>query len=113
MDRSTKTMRAIVRDPSGVCLVEREVPRPAREWVRMRVLLAGICRTDLYAAEGRIAIGASRVLGHELVGEIDAAGDGLSFTQGERVIASPLIACGTCSGCIRAERCARPRMLGV
>src|SRR5258706_12357693 len=108
-NRADPSMKAIVREASGVRLVERPVPQPARGWVRMRVLLAGICRTDLYAAEGRLEVGDSRVLGHELVGVIDARseddrGDHAPMIF-ERATVSPIAPCGACVACARDERC--------
>ena len=35
-----------------------------------RVLLAAICRTDVQAATGLLALGGTRTLGHEMVGEV-------------------------------------------
>lgn len=92
----------------------REVPIPVRPpgWVRLRVLVAAICRTDVYAATGRLPLGGPRVLGHEMVGEVidaDPAGD---YRPGTRAaVAIPLIACAECAA--TARRCGEPGMLGV
>lgn len=95
---------AVVRE-GGVARLAR-VPRPEVRagWVRLRVLLAGICRTDLYAAEGSLPVAEGRILGHELVGELES---------GERATVSPLLACGACAACASHQRCSSPRMLGV
>jgi L-iditol 2-dehydrogenase len=60
------TMRAIVRTERGVELVDR--PRPIGE-ILVDVAYAGVCRTDLAAADGAAPIG--RILGHELSGWVD------------------------------------------
>ena len=59
------TMKAVVRSAAGPAL--RAVPRPAAGAgeVVVRVAAAGVCRTDLYVADGRIPAGDGRVLGHE------------------------------------------------
>jgi L-iditol 2-dehydrogenase len=106
-------MRAVVRERSRVSLADRPTPRRARGWLKLRVLLAGICRTDIHAADGLLGIADSRVLGHEVVGEVQEADDGSDFRHGERVVVSPLVACGDCAGCMREARCASPGMLGV
>ncbi len=106
-------MRAIVRQQTRTSLGARPVPRRASGWVRLRVLLAGICRTDVHAAEGLLSTGGSRILGHEMAGEVEEADPGSGFECGDRVTVSPLLACGTCAGCARASRCAEPKMLGV
>jgi threonine dehydrogenase-like Zn-dependent dehydrogenase len=106
-------MRAILRDARTAACVR--VPRPERPpgWVRVRVELAGVCRTDVHAAEGRLTLGGSRILGHELVGAVEDADPRSPLPRGARVTVSPLLACGRCAGCRRHRRCANPAMLGV
>lgn len=64
-------MKAIVRSEGRVQLAHVSVPEPPPGWVKIRVLLAGICRTDLYAASGQLRVSEPRILGHEMVGELD------------------------------------------
>jgi threonine dehydrogenase-like Zn-dependent dehydrogenase len=106
-------MRAIIRQETRASLGTRPTPEREIGWVRLRVLLAGICRTDVHAAEGLLPIAESRILGHELAGEVAEADLGSEFESGERVTVSPLLPCGTCAGCARASRCVEPKMLGV
>ncbi|MEU0539233.1 alcohol dehydrogenase catalytic domain-containing protein [Nocardia sp. NPDC005978] len=92
----------------------RDVPVPVRRpgWVRLRVLGAAICRTDVYAATGRLPLGGPRVLGHEMVGEVVEADPEGDYRPGARVaVATPLIACAECESA--ARRCGESRMLGV
>ena len=92
------TMRALLR--SGGAARLGNAPRPQRPpgWARVRVLLAGICRTDLYAAEGLLPVLEPRILGHELVGEIvEVDGgclEGSALSPGQRVTALPLLRTG-------------------
>jgi len=106
-------MRALVRDADQVRLAEcpRAQLRPG--WMRIRVLLAGICRTDLYAAEGLFPMTGARTLGHELAGAVLVASDASAFRPGDRVTVAPLIPCEDCSGCRHTARCRNPGMLGV
>jgi threonine dehydrogenase-like Zn-dependent dehydrogenase len=106
-------MKAIVREQSRVNLSDKPAPRPKHGWVKVRVLLAGICRTDLHAADGLLGVAESRILGHEAVGEVSEAEEGSGFRVGERVVVSPLIPCEACAGCVGGARCADTRMLGV
>jgi threonine dehydrogenase-like Zn-dependent dehydrogenase len=108
-----QAIEAIVSDGSGVRRERRRRPSLPRGWVRLRVLLAGICRTDVHAADGLLPLGGVRVLGHEAVGEIMEADEGSRLERGGRATISPLLACGGCPGCAAGARCARPRMLGV
>ncbi len=99
------SMQALVRGHDGAELRRVPLPVPREGEVLVRVSLAGICRTDLFAAEGALPIEMGRVLGHELAGTI-----------GERRVAIvPALACGRCdAGCgLRPERCARADFLGV
>ncbi len=98
-----ESMRAIVRASGGPTLGSVDRRSPAPGWASIRVLLAGICRTDLYAARGDLPVEPGRILGHELVGELD----------GERVTVAPLVPCRRCEPCAGGRRCAAPEMLGV
>lgn len=63
-------MRGIVRTEHGIALMAHHAPRarPAGE-VLVDVAFAGVCRTDLAAADGAAPVG--RILGHELSGWVD------------------------------------------
>ena len=60
------TMRAVIRSEQGVALAERPAPVANDDEVVVEVAYAGICRSDLAAADGNAPPG--RVLGHELSG---------------------------------------------
>ncbi|HEX3772667.1 MAG TPA: alcohol dehydrogenase catalytic domain-containing protein [Polyangiaceae bacterium] len=79
----------------------------------MRVLLVGVCRTDVHAADGLLPLGGPRILGHELVGDVVEADEESGWARGDRVVACPLLRCGACAGCASHLRCVEPRMLGV
>ncbi|MEE1838374.1 zinc-binding dehydrogenase [Streptomyces sp. NPDC088190] len=107
-------MKAVIRD-SG-CTDLGDIPEPPRPpgWVRLRVLLAAICRTDVQAATGLLPLGGRRVLGHEVVGEVVEADSVTKYGPGDRVaVALPLIPCGDCKACADGNRCVRRLMLGV
>ncbi|HEY4000345.1 MAG TPA: alcohol dehydrogenase catalytic domain-containing protein [Candidatus Xenobia bacterium] len=108
-------MRAVVRDRDGVAL--RDVPAPRAERpdeVVVQVAVAGLCRTDLYVADGRIACRWPRILGHEFSGTVTAAGAGVTHLQpGDRVTAMPMLGCSRCADCQQNRICADYRMLGV
>ena len=74
---------------------------PAAGELMLKVRLAGLCGTDLYKLDsGGAAPGT--VLGHELVGEVVAAGDGVDrFHRGDRVAVPHHVACGACVLCRR------------
>jgi propanol-preferring alcohol dehydrogenase len=100
-----------------VGLVERPVPEPGPGQVRVRVSVCGVCRTDLHLAEGDLAPKRAGVVpGHEVVGMVDALGDGAGrFAAGQR-IGVPWLGhtCGRCRFCRRGEEnlCVAPAFTG-
>jgi L-iditol 2-dehydrogenase len=93
---------------------EVATPRCTRtDDVRIRVNVAGLCRTDLYVAQGRIPVREPLILGHEFSGTVLEAGSAAPFAAGERITAIPLLACGSCSACAAGATCADPRFLGL
>ncbi len=115
MPSESPTMQAIVRTATGVEL--QRIPRPRIRGdfeVRVRVARAGLCRTDLHVAFGRLACSTPRVLGHEVSGTVLDVGARVScVAKGARVALEPMLACGVCPGCDRGEGCLAPRMIGV
>ncbi|MFF5262375.1 zinc-binding alcohol dehydrogenase family protein [Actinomadura viridis] len=90
--------------PSGpIDLVERPTPEPAAGDLLLRVLACGVCRTDLHVAEGDLPVHLPGVTpGHEIVGEVAAAGPGCLHRPGDRVGAAWLRGtCGSCAYCRR------------
>ncbi len=68
-------------------LVERNIPEPARNQIRIKVEACGICHSDALVKEGHWpAIQYPRVPGHEIAGRIDAVGaDVTNWKPGQRV----------------------------
>lgn len=86
-------MRALVWDGEALRLEERPLA-PAAGRARVRVLLAGICSTDLQILRGYM--GFHGVPGHEVVGVVEEGPPGL---LGRRVVAEINFACGACAAC--------------
>ncbi len=116
-------MRAWVVDRPGpiesgpLSLVELPTPSPGRGQVRVRVRCCGVCRTDLHLAEGDLAPRRHGVVpGHEVVGDVDAVGDGVTGLRiGQRVGVAWLGATdGTCPYCRsgRENLCTAPTFTG-
>ncbi|MFS2294450.1 MAG: zinc-dependent alcohol dehydrogenase family protein [Actinomadura sp.] len=83
--------------------VERDVPQPGPGELLVRVLACGVCRTDLHVAEGDLPVHLPGVTpGHEIVGEVVAAGEGTLRGVGDRVgVAWLRGTCGACRFCRR------------
>jgi alcohol dehydrogenase len=96
-------MRALVYHGPGQKAWE-EVPDPEITDdgdVIVRVDATTICGTDLHILGGDVPeVAPGRILGHEAVGTVVEAGDGVHrLTPGDRVLVSCISACGTCRFC--------------
>lgn len=93
-------------------LAVREVEKPAREdEALVRVLLSGICNTDLEIARGYA--GFKGTIGHEFVGIVEAAPD--TTLIGQRVVGEINAGCGKCELCSAGDprHCAARTVLGI
>jgi propanol-preferring alcohol dehydrogenase len=112
-------MRAMLLRAQRTPLVEADIdlPAPGPGELRIRVAACGVCRTDLHVADGELPGPAlPLVLGHEIVGRVEALGAGVSrFSMGERV-GVPWLGwtCGACGPCAagRENLCERARFTG-
>lgn len=91
----------------------REVPVPERPagFALLRLLLAGICNTDLELQRGYY--GFRGTPGHEFVAEVVEADD--HELEGKRVVGEINLACGDCEWCRRAlgRHCPKRTVLGI
>lgn len=100
-------------------LAIEEVPTPvagAGELL-LRISCCAVCRTDLQICEGDLPAKHLPIIpGHQLVGRVEAVGDGVvGWAIGDRAGAAWLAgACGTCSYCRRANEnlCESARFTG-
>jgi threonine dehydrogenase-like Zn-dependent dehydrogenase len=104
-------MRALVFESGRACvrMVRRPAPRPG--FALVRVLLSGICNTDLELRRGYH--GFSGIPGHEFVGVV--AGPASSPLLSHRVVGEINLACGRCDWCRRGlgRHCPRRSVLGI
>jgi len=112
-------MKAMVLNAPGSSLQWTEMPdrKPGPGEIRVKVLACGVCRTDLHVVDGELPDPKSPIIpGHQIVGRIDAIGQGVTGLQmGERV-GIPWLGhtCGVCPFC-RAQRenlCDTPAFTG-
>ena len=105
-----------------------EVPEPKGTEVLVRVDRAGVCHSDLHIWHGYFDLGGGKrfdvsqrmtlpfTLGHEIVGEVVAAGPEAGVAVGQKGIVHPWIGCGKCYACEAGEeiRCVgTPRTIGT
>jgi alcohol dehydrogenase, propanol-preferring len=109
----------MVLDAPGRPLRPAELPEPepGPGEVRVRVHACGVCRTDLHILDGEVR--GSRlpvVLGHQIVGTVEAAGADAGHRTGSRV-GIPWLGwtCGVCRYCRsgRENLCPRARFTGL
>lgn len=104
----SRTMRvAQVARPNGPFeIVERPIVEPAAGEVRIKVEACGVCHSDAFT-KGAMYPGISlpRVPGHEVVGRVDALGDGVQgWAPGARVgVGWHGGQCGHCDNCRRGD----------
>jgi 2-desacetyl-2-hydroxyethyl bacteriochlorophyllide A dehydrogenase len=110
-------MQAVTFQAPGEVRVE-ERPEPelvARDDAIVRVEATGVCGSDLHIYHGRVVIEPGFTLGHEFVGTVVAAGEGVTeVAEGDRVLGCYCSACGNCFFCRRGDfhKCDEGRVFG-
>jgi len=89
--------------PGSAELVDVAEPRPGPDEAVLRVLGAGVCRTDLeLRRNGGVPLPVT--LGHEIAGEVVAVGSQVrDRSRGDRVAVYEMLGCGHCPACARGE----------
>jgi threonine dehydrogenase-like Zn-dependent dehydrogenase len=87
-----------------------DVPVPGRDEALVRVVMSGICNTDLELAKGYM--GFRGTIGHELVGIVEEAE---GFARGTRVVCEINAGCGTCALCAAGDprHCPTRTVMGI
>ena len=104
-------MRALRVGDGTTSLVEITAPEPRGEAL-VRVVLSGICNTDLEIARGYA--GFRGTIGHEFVGVVEDPGGG-AIARGRRVVGEINAGCGACERCAGGDprHCATRTVLGI
>jgi D-arabinose 1-dehydrogenase-like Zn-dependent alcohol dehydrogenase len=86
-------------------LVDVEIPEPGPGQVRIKVHACGVCHSDSLTVVGAMGNDFPRAPGHEVAGEVDALGEGVSvWSQGDRVGVGWFGGCDfTCEPCRRGD----------
>src|SRR5262249_42675864 len=103
-------------------IVTLPVPEPRGEELLVRVSRCTLCRSDLHTHAGRRTELTPCVLGHEIVGRIEAFGPGTrrcdaagtAVSVGDRATGAIAVGCGRCFFCAEAlpQKCERPYKYG-
>ena len=98
-------------------LEERPPPRPGSGEVLVRVEACAVCRTDLHVVDGELPNPKLPIVpGHEIVGIVEALGDGVSGPAVGTRVGIPWLGhtCGCCPYCLtdRENLCDKPLFTG-
>ncbi|TDI45246.1 MAG: zinc-binding alcohol dehydrogenase family protein [Acidobacteria bacterium] len=112
-------MRAVVLEKRGgpLKVVDRPCPEPGPGEILVRVGACAVCRTDLHVLDGDLTQPKlPLILGHEIVGRVEAAGSGVTGVRPGDRVGIPWLGgtCGACSYCCAGKEnlCDRPRFTG-
>ncbi len=101
-------------------MVETDIKKPTAQkgQIVIKVLYAGVCGSDITVYSGKHPTATVPVvLGHEILGEVEEIGDGVSdeFKIGDKVTVNPLISCGVCEACLGGHKhvCQTLKLLGI
>jgi threonine dehydrogenase-like Zn-dependent dehydrogenase len=103
-------MKALRVDKKRLSVRDVEKPKPGNEAV-VRVLLSGICNTDIEIARGYT--GFNGTIGHEFVGIVEESPD--NKLLGKRVVGEINAGCGKCDLCRAGDprHCTSRTVLGI
>ncbi|MBV8572823.1 MAG: alcohol dehydrogenase catalytic domain-containing protein, partial [Acidobacteriaceae bacterium] len=104
-------MLAVHLQSGQVSVIQAATPQPPPGHALIRMLVAGVCNTDLELLQGYYAF--SGTPGHEFVGEVVSAGD--SSLVGQRVVGEINLACNRCEFCRHGlqRHCPNRTVLGI
>ena len=109
----------VLREKAAGKVTAAELPRPepGPGQIRVKVAACGVCRTDLHVVDGDLPEPKLPIVpGHEIVGSVDALGEGVEgFAPGQRVGVPWLgFSCGSCGYCTsgRENLCGEARYTG-
>jgi alcohol dehydrogenase len=104
-------MQAVHLENRRARVIETAWPRRGRNHASIRLLLGGICNTDLELLRGYY--GFTGVPGHEFVGEVVSASN--AALVGRRVVGEINLPCSKCEWCSRGlgRHCPKRSVLGI
>ncbi|MET7704347.1 MULTISPECIES: Zn-dependent alcohol dehydrogenase [unclassified Streptomyces] len=99
-------VRAAVLPAIGAPLeiTDIELPEPGPGQVRVRLVAAGVCHSDLSLSDGTMRVPVPAVLGHEGAGTVVSVGEGVTHVApGDGVVLNWAPSCGRCHACSLGE----------
>src|SRR6188472_104755 len=100
-------LRVLIARPGSLAVEAVPVPEPAAGEVRVTVVAAGICGSDLELLDGQRPARFTRYPvqpGHEWTGVVDRLGAGVAGPEpGTPVVATGIRGCRACDRCLAGE----------
>ena len=96
-------MKAVVLRAAGGAaeLTDVDLAPPGRGEVRVRIVAAGVCHSDLHVSRGDWPLPMPLVMGHEGSGVVLEVGPGVEhLIEGDPVVLSWIAPCGKCRHCV-------------
>ena len=107
----------LISQPKHIDIIEEPIPQPKEGETLLKMVVGGICGSDLGVYRGTMAYGAyPRIPGHEFAAQIvKINGDSMGFSKGQLVTANPYFNCGHCYSCQRGfvNCCTDNKTMGV
>lgn len=96
---------AVLHGPRDLRVEAAREPELGADDVLVRVTVAGLCGTDYRIWTGDRAVTYPRIMGHELVGRVEAVDRDVTRVKvGDRVVVEPNYSCGRCPLCREGNR---------
>lgn len=100
-----KAHGCVKEGPGAVAYTEFDVGDPGPGQALVQTGLTTICGSDIHIVDEIPEVPAGLPMGHEVIGTIEAVGDGVErVSVGDKVAISCLLGCGTCDPCLRDEQ---------
>jgi propanol-preferring alcohol dehydrogenase len=105
-------------DAAPLTYTDVDTPEPGPGQIRLKILTCGVCHTDLHIVEGDLDLPHLPIIpGHEIVGVVDAVGEGVSLHQVGDRLGVPWLneVCGRCRYCRAGQEnlCENIRFTGL
>lgn len=108
---------AVFKGISTIEVRDIDTPRCEAEGILVRVMVCGICGSDIRNFHGGLRHGIKKqIMGHEFAGIVEEVGSKVDrFRVGDRVAVAPDVSCGQCYYCRRGlvNLCMEHRLIGT
>jgi len=110
-------MKALVyKGPEKIELEDVQKPAPKEDELLIKIMAVGICGSDIQGYLGKTGRRTPpMIMGHELAGVVEVAGDNSKLRKGDKVVIYPKLYCGSCDYCKvgLTNMCPEAEFLGV